>query len=395
MVHLLARSRGTSLVYLIVMMTALTAFASLGVDLGRVQLAKTELERAADSAARYAATGASDGTATAKAIAAAADNKVDGTPLVLQSGDIQLITYSNGTYSVGGSSPNGVMITAKRVASRGTSIPLVFLKSIGGITTCDMSATSIAVYNSGLPPYGFVGISAVMLQNNTITVNSYDSGSGSYGGANILTHGYVATNGSMTMTGGVTVSKDIYMLAGQSLTANGSPSYGTRQALTSALVFPSVSSSPGGAANLGNVNAGTTLGSGSTNTDYFANGVSLNAGQTLNINGPVTLYINGNCTLNGTVNVVNNLPQNFAIRMMSSAGVNIQTTTLYADIYAPQSPINLNSTANFYGRIIGSQLSVSGSSALHYDENLPALPGTPQAPPSSGSGAGNSISLIK
>src|SRR5450432_1830948 len=143
---------GISLVYLIIVITAMTAFASLGVDLGRVQVAKVELERAADAAARYGATGAADGTAVAKAIAAAADNKVDGTPLVLLSGDIQLITYSNGTYSIGGSSPNGVMITAKRVASRGTSIPLDFLKSIGGITTCDMSATSIAVYNSGLPP---------------------------------------------------------------------------------------------------------------------------------------------------------------------------------------------------------------------------------------------------
>ena len=55
-------SAGMALVYGIVMVTVLLAFASLAVDLGRVQLAKTELRQAADAAARYAVTGIDDGT---------------------------------------------------------------------------------------------------------------------------------------------------------------------------------------------------------------------------------------------------------------------------------------------------------------------------------------------
>ena len=46
------RRTGVALIYVMVMMTALIAFASLGTDYARVQLAKTELQRAADAAAR-------------------------------------------------------------------------------------------------------------------------------------------------------------------------------------------------------------------------------------------------------------------------------------------------------------------------------------------------------
>lgn len=380
--------------YAALLLPALAAIISLGVDLGRVQLVKGELQRAVDAAALYAAKGAGDGTALSKAQSVASANMVDGSALSLQAGDVQLITWANGTYTVGGSSPNGVLVTGYRTAARNNAVRLTF-GSIIGRNTCDVTATSIAVSASGKPPFGVVGINAVMLQNNTIRVDSYASDAGAYGGSNIKTNGYVATNGGVTMTGGVTVSQDLYMLSGQSITANGGPSYGTRQTLSSSLSYPNVTSYPGGSTNLGNVNSGTNLGSGSTNTNYYCNGINLNAGQVLNINGPVTLYINGNCTLNGTVNTLNNKPSNFKIRMMSGSGVNISGTTVYADIYAPQSPANLNNNMNLYGRIICSQLSVSGSGYIHYDESLPALEyGTSQGPPSSG-GSGSGVRIAR
>lgn len=69
-------------------MTAILAFASLGVDLARVQLAKTELQAAADTAALHAANNTGNSSSTANnAIAVAAENTVDGTPLVLTSAD--------------------------------------------------------------------------------------------------------------------------------------------------------------------------------------------------------------------------------------------------------------------------------------------------------------------
>src|SRR5690349_21443943 len=115
------RRRGVTLYYGIVLMAVVTMFISLSVDFGRAQLAKTELARAADAAARYAAMGLSDNTYIAKAIDAANDNTVDGTALVLQSTDITAGTWASGTFTAGTASPNAVRVIAQRAASRGTA----------------------------------------------------------------------------------------------------------------------------------------------------------------------------------------------------------------------------------------------------------------------------------
>src|SRR3954451_16303262 len=84
------RPRGTVLIYVMVSMVVLFGFVSLAVDYGRVQLAKSELQQAADSAARFAATGINDGTAVDKAIAAANANSADGTRIEISSRDVRL-----------------------------------------------------------------------------------------------------------------------------------------------------------------------------------------------------------------------------------------------------------------------------------------------------------------
>lgn len=238
-----------------------------------------------------------------------------------------------------------------------------------------------------------VGTNAALFQNGTIRVDSYKSSNGAYTVGAALAHGYIGTNGGLTMTGGVTIKSNVYMKADQSTTINGAPDYGTRQTLVAPLTFPSITSYPAGSTSLGNVNASATIGSGTVNRDYYLTSLIINAGQTLTVNGPVTLYISGNCTLNGTFIVAGNKAANLTIKMMSSAGVNIQTASIYADIYAPQSPINITSTPNVYGRLIGSQLSVSNTTAIHVDESLPALPGTPQGP--AGSNLASSITIAK
>src|SRR5438105_14370743 len=80
-----ARRRGSALLYVAIIMAGLIMVMSLGVDMGRAQLAKTELYRACDASARYGAAGLSQGvTATqTRVTTAAADNLVDGIPLVI------------------------------------------------------------------------------------------------------------------------------------------------------------------------------------------------------------------------------------------------------------------------------------------------------------------------
>lgn len=142
--------RGATLIFAAVAMVALTGFVSLAVDLGRAQVAKTELRRAADGAARYAASGISDGTTLSKAIAVASANTVDGSPLVLQASDVTAGTWDSTTrtFTAGGWTPNAVRVVAVRNTARGTAIPLVFAKAIGK-SSIDLSATAIVMYTPG------------------------------------------------------------------------------------------------------------------------------------------------------------------------------------------------------------------------------------------------------
>ena len=61
-----SRSIGVSNLYLVLVMTVLCGFVSLAVDLGRVQMAKTELQQAADAAALAGVSGLEAGVTEAQ-----------------------------------------------------------------------------------------------------------------------------------------------------------------------------------------------------------------------------------------------------------------------------------------------------------------------------------------
>ncbi len=137
--------------YIILALPVMILFCSLAVDVGQAQMAKTEMYRAADAAARYAATGISDSTYQAKAIAAASDNTVTGQSLVLQAADIDVGVWSTSThaFTVTSVSPNAVRVTARRAAVRGTAINTLWAGVLGR-KSIDLTATSIAMYTSGV-----------------------------------------------------------------------------------------------------------------------------------------------------------------------------------------------------------------------------------------------------
>jgi hypothetical protein len=152
--HLVGRSqvfgrrRGMALVYVIVAMMAMVGFCSLAVDFGRVETAKTALRSTADAVAMYAVQGISDGTYVARAIQAGAENRVDGSPVVVQSGDVTLGTWTlpDGPFSAGGSSPNAIQVKLYRTKARGTAIPLTFAALVGQ-SSCNVTATAIALFS--------------------------------------------------------------------------------------------------------------------------------------------------------------------------------------------------------------------------------------------------------
>ncbi len=146
------------------MMSAIVGVVSLGVDLARVQLVKSQLLTAADAAARNGASGLPQGSATATslALATAAGNSADGSPVALNAAtDVIVGTWTGGIFSAGGASPNAVKVIARRTAATSSAVPLVFGQVIG-MPACDVTVSSIAML-AGSYPQRVEGIGNVWL----------------------------------------------------------------------------------------------------------------------------------------------------------------------------------------------------------------------------------------
>ena len=152
--------------YYIILMTLMLGFASLGVDFARIELSKTELQTAADAAARAAvlkfadATGQTNGysylnTHNTAVTYGGLNKALESTVIIDPASDVVFGVYdtntriftalanSNAAYAAA----NAVKVTARRAASRGTATPLFFGKFVG-MNTCDSSSTTIAMPGS-------------------------------------------------------------------------------------------------------------------------------------------------------------------------------------------------------------------------------------------------------
>jgi Flp pilus assembly protein TadG len=151
-----SRRRGIAFAYTVVTMTILLSFLGLAVDVARTQVAKTELHRLADAAARAAVANLSAGTTAAKnaAVAVASKNPVDGGYISLSTTNDILIGYWNASthiFTSGGTPYNAVCVYARRTAANGNPIALLFGKLVG-VNTVDVWASSTAALvqqNSG------------------------------------------------------------------------------------------------------------------------------------------------------------------------------------------------------------------------------------------------------
>jgi Flp pilus assembly protein TadG len=160
-----ARYRGVAIVYVAVIMVALMGLCSLAVDFAHMNIVKNELHLAADAAAQYGAMGLPNGSAAAiaNAITGAADNKVDGSPMVLLASDVQVgnwDTTQSPNFSTARLPQNAVHVTCARTASRGTATKLLFASVPAGATRLfignmdayewsnDVGSFSITIHNA-------------------------------------------------------------------------------------------------------------------------------------------------------------------------------------------------------------------------------------------------------
>lgn len=147
------RERGIVAIYAIALMTILIGFVGFAVDIGRIQVAKTQAQSVADAAALYAADGLVGGTPTSaanRAVTSAAENKVDGTSVIVNSSqDVAFGVWdsaSNTFLPLTGSAESGataVQVTVHCSKSRGTAIPTSFA-GLFGVMSVDISRSAIA-----------------------------------------------------------------------------------------------------------------------------------------------------------------------------------------------------------------------------------------------------------
>ncbi|HEV8606715.1 MAG TPA: pilus assembly protein TadG-related protein [Tepidisphaeraceae bacterium] len=369
--------RGVAAVYSILMLVVLCGLVSMGVDLGRVQVAKTELRSAADGAARSGAAGLATSVTQAKtdATAVAAANTCDGSSVVLdQTQDIEFGTWDDtaGTFTVltGGaqSSANAVRVTARRIAARNTAIPLVFARLVGR-STCDVNAVAIAKVTLGLGR-GFTGLNSITVKNNSYWVSYNSAFNPNPTLASASSNAIVGTNGVFNADANDHIQGNIQLGSTGSLA--GAPQVtGTVSSYTSPLATPvspawTPGTNPGGIPQDYTVSSPTTLPGG---TYWFT---TLDVNKDLTFSGPATLYVNGNIDLDGDLRAYNNLPANLKIYQIGAnrtfGDVGTNNLTVVADVEAPGSAYVAKNQMIFMGVAIFKSIEVKNNAKFFFDE---------------------------
>lgn len=363
---------GFALIYAIVAMTALLAFVSIAVDFGRVQLAKSQLRHAVDAAARYAVTGLSDSSHLSKAQAVASANTCDGSPVLLQSGDVETGIWANGVFTPDSASPNAVRVTARRISGRGNAIPLLFAQIVGK-ASCNISAVAIATQKPGLP-YAFVGLDGFDVKNNLVAASYDSSTTQTPESGNRKNGGMIGSNGSITAKNNEVVGSVVLGPGGTHNLDLDSPAV----VLTEPIPEPTIdfstapASNPNGMPKNLTVN-GTLLLPGGT---YSFTSITLKNNAKLSFTGPANLYVDGNVTFEnrGTITAYAGIPANLKIRQRG-AGSEFGTSSansvnVTADLDAPDSQFSAKNSAVLKGRAIFKSINAKNNLEVYYDEQL-------------------------
>lgn len=376
--------RGMTAYYMVALMVVFCGFASFAVDLGRVQLVKTELRRAADTSARAAVAVLPNVTlATSNAVSFASMNKADEQPVALDANaDVEFGTWNATAKSftvLTGSArtnANAVRVTARRTSARGNATPLLFAKVLGA-QTCDTSASAIAMLNPSRPAPGVVGINSFRMNGGDI-VDSYDSRLGSYSSQTPDDEVGVASNGSISLNGSGVIKGDVYF--GSTVSAPSGAISGTQIPLTATLSYPAPTL-PATYTSHGNV----SLGGGQSLTlpggNHVVGNLRMSGSSVLNVTGAVKLYVTGSFEMDGnsSITLAGNKPADLEIYVIGSGAVTLSKNDLYAVLYAPQSTVTMNGNCDLYGSIIAGSIVMGGNNTIHYDESLagaPVGPGT-------------------
>jgi Flp pilus assembly protein TadG len=368
---------GAVLIYVAVAIIAFIAMTSLVVDIAHLRVVKTQLQFAADSAARNAAAGLSSrsarGSAKSNAIAAAALVNVDGTPVVVQPSDVVIGTWAGSTFTPGGASPNAVKVTVTRSAARGNAVP-IWWGAIIGKTSADVTATSIAS-GKATQMAGFMGYAGVYMKTSAF-FGSYDSRNQKT--PNASTAGRKARVGSNTLISGWnndTIQGDEVL--GPNATADpGIVLTGSALVQPTDLPTPTMPTwaPPGGTALPLVVASNTVMPGGS----YWYSSMTVTA--TLTFSGVTTIYVNGDIYVDGTLTPASGKPGDLTIYQIGAhnfGDLGINGLNLTAGVYAPNSDFLSKNSLSYYGGGIFNTITTKNNAEFYYDIMLGPADGSP------------------
>ena len=400
--------RGAIIHFVAILMPVFIAFVAFGVDYGVINVAKHELQNAADA-------GASAGIQLLMQDPSEADhaareaiiaNTLVGEHIafdVLE--DIEYGTWdsetrkftkidreqgASGPDDVSGTSiPSGasaIRVRLVRSRERNNTIPLFFAPVIG-IKNSEITAIAIASATPGCS--GFIGIESVNLGNNMET-DSYNSDYGSYNSTRGV-EGDVCSNGPVSLASGADVFGDAQGSNVLGAGVNGATISGNQTKSPAGIVADSVnffdatpndndtidsnSPRPYGDPYYREGTNDLIVDQGRTMTlfqgTYYFRDMLLRGGGKLIIDGEVRIFIERELRFdNGTDANRSQLPINLQL-FVGAGPVNLQGGhDLHATIYAPDANVTVANNGKIFGSIVGKTLEVQGGANLHFDKSL-------------------------
>jgi hypothetical protein len=398
--------RGLSIIYVGVFLLVLIGVVSLAVDVGRVRLARAQVQNATDAAAHAAARSLPLGQAAVEdaAVAAGQDNHVidqdDATGQRVNPGleifpeqDLEVGVWDpsqrtftpledrGNTRTDERRAANAAYVVGRRIKARQNPIPLIFAPVVG-VFSADVEQRAIAYVRGGPHDFGFVGIERIGSNGNGATIDSMVDGRNGRGGG-------VASDGNIDLGNG-----DVYGDARPGM-GDYSVSQGPNSVVTGWManldyklvdLYPPATV-PAGAAPFTppeKNNADYVFPPGGVSPSYDPSRprtfkideLSLKGNADIVVKGYVALYVTGNVAIEGTHVSNDGKPENpaqFSVYVVG-AGTTVDVggkATQYMHLYAPQSTVNVHggNKMDFYGWIVGRTLSFLGKSNLHYDES--------------------------
>lgn len=364
-----SRRRASVIVYSVVLTVVLVAVCSLAVDYGRVQSAKSEMQRAVFAAARAGVVYLPTDIVGAKnaAIAVAAMNSVDGQPLVVQFTDVEVGSWDTSTQTFNTSGvPNAMRITARRTTARGNPVPRPFAEILG-LPGQDLTVRQTTFYQQ-TPPGGIIGYNGITVKNNLFAAGYNSDNTTSPSMSNSTAGGGLGSNA--VISGFMNSTLNGNAILGPTGSVSGVTVTGSKLVQSAALTPPPQPAWVPGA-NPNNIPMIYTVSSSRTlpgGTYWFT---SLSVSGTLTFSGPTTFYINGNAAVSGSLLAYQNIPRNLKIYMIGArvfGDGNANDVDVTADIEAPYSAFIVKNNLYFRGRMLFDTITVKNNAEMFYDE---------------------------